>query len=74
MSDIMLLGILNIPLDYPMDVLTHTQLLSACREAAKRIESDAIKIAQGEKAIRVLESIGMYFKEDENGYTEWQYR
>jgi len=40
MSDVMLLGILNMPLDYPLDELTHIQLVSACREAAVRIEAD----------------------------------
>lgn len=36
----MLLGILNMPLDYPLDKITHIQLVSTCREAAARIEAD----------------------------------
>ncbi len=40
MSDVILLGILNMPLDYPLNQLTHIQLVSTCRQAAVRIESD----------------------------------
>ena len=40
MSDVMLIGILNMPMDYPLDQLTFTQLVSTCRRAANRIEGD----------------------------------
>lgn len=46
-----------------------------CRSsnANKRIESDAIKIEEGNRAIITLKSISMYFKGDEYGHEEWQH-
>ena len=59
MSDIMLLGILNMPLDYPLDELTHIQLVSACREAAARI----IKLENVETTnARLVEDIQIHKK------------
>ena len=40
MSDVMLLGVLRMPMDYPLNVITFTQIVSRCREAADRIEAD----------------------------------
>jgi len=40
MSDVMLLGILRMPMDYPLDAVTFTQVVSACRQAADRIEAN----------------------------------
>ena len=39
MSDVMLLGVLRMPMDFPFDKLTHVQVVSRCREAAERIEA-----------------------------------
>jgi hypothetical protein len=40
MSDVMLIGVLRMPIDYPPDEIIFTQIVSRCREAADRIEKD----------------------------------
>lgn len=46
MSDVMLLGVLRMPMNYPFDELTHVQVVARCRQAADRIESDKEEIAE----------------------------
>jgi hypothetical protein len=53
MSDLMLLGILRMPLDDTpegLGVIAWTQIKSVMREAANRIEADAARIAELEAA------------------------
>ena len=55
MSDLMLLGILRMPLDDTpegLGVIAWTQIKSVMREAANRIEADAARIAELEAALR----------------------
>ena len=40
MSDVMLIGVLRMPMDYPPDEIIFTQIVSRCRQAAERIEKD----------------------------------
>jgi peptidoglycan hydrolase CwlO-like protein len=54
MSDIMLLGILRMPIDYPPNEIIFMQVIQTCREAADRIEADSRKIAELEKQINDL--------------------
>ena len=51
MSDVMLLGVLRMPMDFPFDELTHIQVVSRCREAADRIESDTRRIEDLERQL-----------------------
>lgn len=57
MSDVMLIGVLRMPMDYPLNEIVFSQLVSRCREAADRIESDARLIERGQKAIATIEQI-----------------
>jgi hypothetical protein len=55
MSDLMLLGILRMPLDDTpegLGVIAWTQIKSVMREAANRIEADAARIAALEATLR----------------------
>jgi len=55
MSDLMLLGILRMPLDDTpegLGVIAWTQIKSVMREAANRIEADAARIAELEAALK----------------------
>lgn len=55
MSDVMLLGILRMPLDDTpegLGVIAWTQIKSVMREAASRIEADAARIAELEAALK----------------------
>ena len=40
MSDVMLIGVLRMPMDYPPDEIIFSQIVSRCRQAAERIEKD----------------------------------
>jgi hypothetical protein len=55
MSDLMLLGILRMPLDDTpegLGVIAWTQIKSVMREAANRIEADAARIAELTAALK----------------------
>ena len=53
MSDVMLLGVLRMPMDDP-DPLTLYQFVATARQAADRIESDAAELTRKSDAIQRL--------------------
>lgn len=56
MSDVMLLGILRMPIPDDPDPLTLRQLRSAALRAADRIEADAREIERLREQLRLLEA------------------
>lgn len=54
MSDLMLLGVLRMPVPYPVDAMWLHQLVDRARQAADRIEADADEIERLRTALREL--------------------
>ena len=54
MSDVMLLGVLRMPLPSPVDPLTLAQFVGRARQAASRIEADAAEIERLRDALEAI--------------------
>jgi hypothetical protein len=63
MSDVMLLGVLRMPVPYPVDAMWLHQFVDRARQAADRIEADAAEI---ERLRAALEGVLPYMEAAEN--------